>query len=140
MIVTVVNVFGSWLGDFIAPGQTKQNNNVGQNNELAIGGVQTTNSNNSNTDSTAENIVAVNTPLVSSSSKNIIKLASLGSAIAQNFSDVPAPETLAVTTQAYQTQNTATDKSLKINLAWILLIIPAVLIFAVLPRKGRHEA
>jgi len=139
LIVTVVNVFGSWLGDFIAPGQTKQNNNVGQNNELAIGGVQTTNSNNSNTDSTAENIVAVNTPLVSSSSKNIIKLASLGT-IAQNFSDVPAPETLAVTTQAYQTQNTATDKSLKINLAWILLIIPAVLIFAVLPRKGRHEA
>ena len=33
LLVTVVNVFGSWLGDFVGPGQEKQNSNPG------IGGV-----------------------------------------------------------------------------------------------------
>ena len=38
LFVTVINVFGSWLGDFVGPGQTKENNDSG-NSGGGLGGV-----------------------------------------------------------------------------------------------------
>jgi hypothetical protein len=148
LVVTVVNVFGSWLGDFVTPGHQKETVNT-NNDQHAIGGIDTTsiNQTSDNTQNNTQTNVIDNTPILGVAKKAKNLLAELGgySDSVDSTSDQQA-SVMGVTTQAVQAAQVA-NKTITINLAWILLLTPFILGIIIakrrgkllLPLKGTHE-
>jgi hypothetical protein len=151
LFVTVVNVFGSWLGDFLLPGQRKQSNDpaiqITEKTVEHIGGANVSVSNQKtqieqSIDKSGE---GVNTIIVQNQSpapatrQTFRKI--LGTSITntqkeeaivkndeENMFDVP---------QATITPVVAGKNVVRINLAWLIFLIPGAILFFILRMTTR---
>lgn len=128
LVVTVVNVFGSWMGDLITPGHTKntaQNNNTENNNTSGVGGVQQ----NTQQTSASNNQSTTATVVTNAETKNTTQtstfVAKAGSLLAYAVSD-KSVQANNNTVKGISTSKelVAEANQLTINLAWALLVIP----------------
>ena len=135
LVVTVINVFGSWLGDFVAPGQKKQEHTTAQATGTTNNNASSNNSsNNASNTSNNQNTVTVQ-GLVAGIQKVFTESSSQGTT--NNGSTQVSSGTVAVagiSTSASQHDSQAliagkSKKSISINLAWFLLLIPLVGLF-----------
>lgn len=137
VFLTVVNVFGNWVGDFIAPGGVKAE----ENTNPAIGGVenipsvnssnQSSSSNNSSSSSSSQSAATnavISTPSVLGTktwkAKN--KIASIGSGVSDEKDNLALADTSLPNSEKSKT---------KINLAWGLIILPGLFIVNMLRRR-----
>lgn len=147
LVVTVVNVFGSWLGDFVTPGAKKATPAVvaNQENTPAIGGtnvqlasVNTPESDTKvSTDDSAVATYAVTTPTPTQKTTRTNRGVQAGVTTAKSTAtegDVAAFTTDDTTSTAIVTPEPAVagKKVVHINLAWLILTIPCgILLVAV---------
>ncbi len=142
LVVTMVNVFGSWFGDFVGPGQTKQvkangtqdpaqggpNNNPSgslpnnsQDNNQEEGSGQATNANTSAGGSPHVSTVGHQNP--SSGTSSFGSSSGAGEVSVAGFKTHVGDQVIGLV---------GGEKSkLRINLAWVLLLIPPLLVFGI---------
>ena len=146
LFVTVVNVFGSWIGDLVAPGQEKQNNSENlaagtdsensNNSDNGVGGNSNNNSNNSDNSNSNTNS---NSNSNGGSNTQVSGQISIGANISSNDGNgSPEGEVLVAQTNSNDSGILAGEeqvKSVTVNLAWILLLTVPFSIFLVLRRK-----
>lgn len=130
LFVTVINVFGSWVGDFVGPGQTKQTK-IAQN--TGVGGTST---DNNETELTAQP-APVAKLTVASTKKVVSKVLGIGTTVeSQGNSDNSVTESQSSSEEVtgeetaqvpYQVKSARAERPVvNINLAWALLGIPFV--------------
>ncbi len=138
MMVTVVNVFGSWMGDLVTPGQKKQEKTVAQNtvnNESHVGGQNVTPTPRTSTEtSTASNesqtLGTTNTQNTTNDSK-VLGTSSTTSNNTENKKLLAAGYESDLSRLVGGASTTSeTPKSVTLNLAWALLLVPALALFA----------
>lgn len=140
LVVTVVNVFGSWLGDFVAPGQHKQNKPeiLAQNTTpptIVPSTVPTNNTTNSptptptNTTSTGQ--VAGLSQSAPTPTTILPPQANNPAAGSTSTSNTNVGASVSVKVAGISTindglsaNNVTKTKGIKINLAWLVLILP----------------
>lgn len=148
VFVTVVNVFGTWLGDFVSPGQNQQqhaaaaenqnqnnnNSNSGNNNNQS----STSNkSSNSTTPSPTQTVASVNsngsgTTQVTTGNSNTqagVQGASTNSNGAEVANSLVKGATLDIPVLG------SANKVMSINLAWLLVVLPFAGLFLILKKK-----
>lgn len=147
LYVTVVNVFGSWLGDFVGPGQKKapkETQLAQQSNPPppppAIGGTSVNPSVQSNptNETNLSNASTQPTPTPTTSSV----AAAFGTGSPYGFNTLVLGASSESTGGNQSGTVTKSNKAIPINLAWLILLIPcAIVFFAVrkLARKFLHR-
>ncbi len=137
LFVTVVNVFGSWMGDFVSPGSTKE---ADSQNENSIGGASNQESNNTSQDNSSNSNGSSAGSNQTSGSGGQSSVASLKT---NGFS---SPSILGVLVNAYTSGNDSEEGNtafatqneegvqtkgnvVRINLAWLLPLIPILLVY-----------
>lgn len=140
MVVTVVNVFGSWLGDFVGPGQKKADKTAQQN--PAIGGSEvsasdsssSSNSSSSDPDSTGGDSSSSSSVegLVSSAKGTVLAAIAQANNAAGGSNEVKVAAYSTTSGDSLAEALTAARKTVHINLAWILILVPAGAIFLVI--------
>jgi len=137
LFVTVINVFGSWLGDFVAPGQTKE---AEATNDSGIGGALDNQANNPNSQLNANSQNSTTQSNTGDTSQIVANGSSVSSSPISKLAGVLASASLS----AANGDNSvgldsggvnAGKKVIKINLAWLFTVIPALAI--VVARKKR---
>lgn len=136
LFVTVVNVFGSWMGDLVTPGQKKEETAAAQNNQHVGGPSQvTTNTQpNQNTAQAATQQVPTQAPV------SIQNARVMAAAVRSFFSPVqtngesnptveqntPAQKTLVKNASLNASVLSETDakQKIRINLAWVAVLAP----------------
>lgn len=146
LFVTVVDVFGSWLGDFIAPGYKKSTSQaITQNDQNQQGAISSSNSssggssngsvsNNSQNPSSTSSTTNSNqqtsnntSPKSNASGTSIVQVASFQESSMSNDTESIS-------------QGTIVGKSkIKINLAWLLLATPVLLLAYFRLKKFRQN-
>lgn len=148
LFVTVVNVFGSWLGDFVSPGTeaTAQENNNSNDNH-ALGGVSnqqsssndSSNSNNESLNTTStpatlpNNNIALATQKLNSSKPGVLAAASVPTDSEVDSGIIPT-----VNAFTGDTSEAFAKDTVKVNLAWFLPIGLASIIGILIVKKLRH--
>ena len=145
LVVTVVNVFGSWVGDFVTPGQKKENKTTQQQSASVT---TSANNNSSNTSSSTGNSVQ-STNNTQQSKSNDEDRAGLVGLISQRFFS-PTTDSIAVAEDTQQTAGVSNgvphhgnllaaakqlvsdtakspNESITINLAWLVVLLPLIL-------------
>lgn len=146
LYVTVVNVFGSWIGDFITPGSEKDNqiaenqssgetdNSGGTNNST---GGNSNNNSSGNSSATGENNNSTTNPNLPSTQTPTTNRPSVPIRIAGFVAGVEGVET----PEASEVDNLTGGitkvqrKKIKINLAWLLPVVPLGLLLLWLRRR-----
>ena len=143
LFIAVVNVFGSWLGNFVGPGFEKENNA-----DNGIGGLSENNQSNQNNSGTTSNTeqaveddpqtASVNT-LVNNSSSGVLGLfaGSKESSIASSDEE-SSDEEIAFAGGGDDT--TAGKKVVRVNLAWLLTLLPIGFFYMIIRKRytGLH--
>ena len=138
LVVTLVNVFGSWMGDFVAPGTSKNNNS---NDSPGIGGpvaqtqeVNSSSSQSQSSNSSSENsgndinitTVANNNPIT-----NTVRILAAATGSFQGLKILSAANSDEVSPSV----NTAGAKKITLNLAWIITFAPVILMLYLISKK-----
>jgi hypothetical protein len=133
LFVTVINVFGSWVGDFVGPGQTKASAN---NNQAAQGGNQNQNTQivNNNEGSTSTNTTVAKTEtqggVIGSIEKTITsafrRSSVAGSVSGNNSIEAADTQKVAGISVNKEADNMIKNNKLKINLAWLVMLVPFI--------------
>lgn len=139
LVVTVVNVFGSWLGDFVTPGQKKEKTAQVQNNSNNIGGASDNNDSTKSTPTPTPTVAAQQKTVArvgSGNANNAVTTQNTGNGnvavISEgNGSVQPTPQ---VKGASYSVVDAAKKNVIRINLAWAMLLLP-VLAVAYLSRR-----
>ncbi len=137
LFVTVVNVFGGWVGDFVTPGSTPK-----AKNNQPIGGSNISQVNTTTTSSTTQNNPsAIPTLSPAPTKKPAITFASASQTKLSKptgFGPTSKPEVASFTTELEPdfAPSTTAKKVIKINLAWLLLLLPAIGILGFLKRRA----
>ena len=145
LVVTVVNVFGNWLGDFVTPGQ-EQRQKTSETHELAStspsegrGGTQESsndsgqseNANTNQDDTRGEEVLSNETTGVGSlrdTSDGTSVTTGNGSSQAFVRSQGEQNEVSVLGESAHASDTI--QKAIRINLAWLILLLPALLVLA----------
>ena len=132
MVVTVVNVFGSWLGDFVAPGQQKQNHNPASGNNDNNGASNNSSNNTNNNNNGGSSLVSgatgnnagntASTTTVTNSGNNNF----FGTGNVKGTSTGGGTNSDATVAKSVGQDGSAAvaHKTITVNLAWILLMLP----------------
>lgn len=140
LFVTVVNVFGSWIGDFVSPGHENENNN--QENQAGVGG--TSSQQGSSGASSAQNESDNDNALADTSSvsnvspkpkKTLTVLGSVTSALGSLGSDLLGNQETGVSGSGLDSSDIAGKKVVKVNLAYLLLLLPALLVLKLVRKR-----
>jgi hypothetical protein len=145
LFVSVVNVFGSWLGDFVTPGNSKENSEQGTADTNSpgaggVGGASNNHSSNSSNSSSSNNSDGGNGTNETASTGQILPVAAsvfsqfTGSAFSKLSVGIESGGTMVLGDSSTQEQ-TAAKKVININLAWLLVILPVALLLSVIRRK-----
>lgn len=141
--LTIVNVFGSWLGDFVTPGQANAEDNVEESAEPSIGGVPDNSNNNNSSDNNNNSSNSNDDNNDSSNTSNTESVLSanisntngnLGLSLQNKLASGVADEKLALADTSVNSITTEDEKR-KINLAWALLLIPAFVVLRIVRRR-----
>jgi len=135
LFVTVINVFGSWLGDFVGPGQHKDN---APENQPALGGA-TQNSSGSNS-SNSSNSTSSSNGDSSQDSQTGPSVQGIVASITKKLSTrgggtVSSQEENKVAEAGLALGSKVDKEKVTINLAWFTLIIPLGFAFLLLKRR-----
>lgn len=146
LVVTVVNVFGSWAGDFVTPGQQKQNKTASSTPSSSAQGSEGQETASSNTDNTTSSSQQQN----NSSASGQTPQTGRTERIVSGFKAAPDGATQSASSNGNETVKVAgistsdtnqlnavagtNEKIIKINLAWVLLLLPLV-VFALLRKR-----
>jgi hypothetical protein len=140
VVPIVINVFGSWIGNFIAPGQEKPNNSNNQETNTAQGGQ----SNNSNSSSSSSNSQSSNAAInISQNQSNPVVTVITQNPVSQAAGGV-AGVFIGSVAQVAGFKADAGDfaglvgadkKKVKINLAWLVLVLPVAGGLVLIKRK-----
>ncbi len=140
LVVTVVNVFGSWIGDFVSPGQKKEpkrQNQVASNNSNSSnsgGDNHTQNGSSSNNGSSTSNpspaqAESITTQQGSShSAPSGSQSLQTGNGSAGSTVGTITNANTAVLGQSTTVTNGSKSNRIKVNLAWLVLALPFVLL------------
>ncbi len=146
LVVTVVNVFGSWLGDFVAPGQQKRE----KPNQLA----QNTNTATNNAESTPNNNTTKVIPTPSVTQTNNGQVAGISQSVQKSITSDFKPNSVNGTKQityvdgykdaktkvagsntnklladaSFKYNSSDKTKAITINLAWLLVLAPIIIL------------
>ncbi len=138
LFVTVVNVFGSWFGDFVSPGNEKQTESALQNknaNSQNVGGPnsqsntntansQTSTDSNSRTTGTGEAVLVI-TP----QQANLISYSSPVNSENSDDSETGKAMVKGVSVENVNTLGVSdSDGKIKINLAWLVVMLPLAIV------------
>ncbi len=133
LTVTIVNVFSSWIGDFVTPGNQKETTTVLVNKAVPAGNPISNASTNplitvqSANQPSPSSIITAPTGISSTSYANENQQAYVAGAQFENNSNNPPSDT----TNAIQNNH----KPIELNLAWLLLLLPFGAVTAVLKLK-----
>jgi len=139
LFVTVVNVFGSWLGDFVGPGQIKEDDLADNNPNPGLGGSSDGSGSGSNSSSNSQSSSSDGSGSSSSNSQILLlntptsKIKKLGNVLAS--AQIGGNSDLASDTNGALNEESG-KKVLKINLAWALLGIPFILLYLGVKRRA----
>jgi hypothetical protein len=127
LVVTVVNVFGSWIGDFITPGSSKEHK---ENNEvLAQGGTGSNNSSNNNSSTGSTNTTKTTTvAAVGGSNGGVATFTSNG--FTPNV-DIKVAGANTAKIMGSLTKGINDSGKPTVNLAWAILALPVLAIFII---------
>lgn len=144
LFVSVVNVFGSWIGDFISPGYTKDAlayDSSDEEEERTLGGIsdQTEKENSSshddggnvNNDSGADSDDASGAVVAG----QIQKIKVLASSSFNQSSQGSDDESTSVALALDSDSQVAGDKVFRVNLAWLIFLLPPAGFVAIRKRK-----
>lgn len=145
LLITVVNVFGSWIGNFVGPGHEKEANS--DSNQAVVETSDTSSADSSQQSSTSDSSESsgdssVEVSVTNSGNINISVSEPTGIlglfASSRVSSDQENEDLLALNDSV----DTAGKKVVHVNLAWLMLIIPLGLVYIVTKRKiaYRHSA
>lgn len=141
LFVVLVNVFGSWNGDFVSPGQTKEADNSSGTGGVDIpSGNQPSNSSSASSSSNDSEGSGNETPsvLATMSTVNYSSVPRGKSAIAGKIASGEQTESksLDITPEVNAaSDNEGSANSLNINLAWGLLLIPVYLLARIVRKR-----
>jgi len=123
LVVTVINVFGSWLGDFVAPGQ-QQRAHASSGSSNNSGSESHSNSNNSSsTVASAKGSVAAEVTGGTVTYKNSNGIAA-GTVKGSNTKGSNLHEATVAKSVGQDGSAAVADKKLHINLAWLIMALP----------------
>lgn len=147
LFVTVVNVFGNWLGDFVAPGQTKVvKEELSQNtqNTQNLGGSLVNGNQNIHDASSAKSGIK---NAAASAGNGVVYVSPTNAAVSNNISEGFANQPAGSYTSANDAKVlgaavqrgdalsiTESAKKVRINLAWLIIVLPIFMIGIVLKR------
>lgn len=136
LLVTFVNVFGSWMGDFVTPGHTKPLASLPSNSPTAQG----TSSNNadsggSSSGGSSSNTIAVQSASITAAPSNTGSNVGAGRLLvsATSIQDFTANLLLGESTSKNKIAND--NGKVTINLAWAIMFMPFVLLVLVFRKK-----
>ena len=139
LVVTVINVFGSWLGDFVAPGQTKQAKAPNAPSNESNSNQSSGNNNGGSQGSSSTVASATGTKTVTTSGGNTeltINSKKYAGGTVEGTSTGGTKNEATVAKSVGQDGSAAVaDKKITINLAWLLLALPLIGI-ALLAKKS----
>ena len=125
LVVTVVNVFGSWFGDFVAPGQTKQATTQSGNNQSS------TNSTNTTTNTTTNSNQTTQSQGVVLGAKSTNNTTTSGNGSVQSGNNTQGSTNVLVAGASNIAKNSQLKNALtnnmhqvSINLAWMVVLLP----------------
>lgn len=140
LVVTVVNVFGSWLGDLVTPGQEKDIAETPNEDTTAHIGGSSSNTKNkeskskssnshSNNNTSDENNNAIVSSISDTDINNTPRVyaANIGGSILTGISDAQTKVASAVKGSTASDEIVATANAVTINLAWLLVLLPLAL-------------
>jgi hypothetical protein len=139
LVVTIVNVFGSWLGDFVTPGHTKTAASSSSNGTTATGGTGSNTDNNSssnvntsnsaNLQTTGGGIVQAAQQLVPGLFNNAQQPTTNSTSVTENTSR--GSQVAGISTSSSK-KSAVLSKKIRVNLAWMILILPMATVAIVL--------
>jgi len=141
LVVTVVNVFGKWVGDFVAPGQKKQEKTVATNTQ-AVGGttaITVTPTSKPTKAVAAPTVTPVQTIATSVSSGSTGAV--IGATTGGNYNYAGAktenkkPEVKVASANTMEQGISDTQKAVTLNLAWLVLFAPFLIGSVLLQKK-----
>jgi len=140
LFVTVVNVFGSWIGDFVSPGHEKENNNQA-NNESAFGG-SSSQQQGSNTatgqsesdNNSSETSASINQTSLKSNKAGTV-LGNIVLALGSGGNELASNEDSGSGLEGAIDSDIAGKKVVRINLAYLLLVLPVALLLRFVRRR-----
>ncbi len=145
LVVTMVNIFGSWTGDFIAPGQHKQSALVSPQSAENHGPIENNSPHDNNSNPTIPATTqTITTQLTASPASHITVSTGSNNSLVLGISgsNPGEPQTLIAsqteTKAQAHTPVTVQAGPVPINLAWLLLIIPAGVLGLLFYRKAYH--
>jgi hypothetical protein len=132
LVVTVVNVFGSWLGDFVDPAHQKQTHTAStggssnqNNNSNSTSSVTITNNDGTSTVAGAKGEAILNSAASSTSHLSNKKNTNILGTIQGDDTQGTNQHDATVAKSVGQDGSAAVaNKTITLNLAWILLLIP----------------
>ena len=134
LFVTVVNVFGKWVGDFVGPGYTKE-----AKSQNALGGASDTNYQPSGGSSSVGNLTE-NQPAASeitepaSGTKSKVLALFAGAKSASNPASEESSDDQLILAGGSD-EAAAGDKVVNINLAWLIFAIPLIVFYLIKKKK-----
>lgn len=155
VFVTVVNVFGNWFGDFVAPGQKKTANNSPQATPTpAIGGtnpqvaqvntptptpVEEPEENSANLQQTVAGYIYRRRAVTRQASATTAKTVTGKYAYNYNpeFESLSATDGSVLGSALVNPPQVAGRKVIRINLAWLILALPCVILFLVIKKVAQ---
>jgi hypothetical protein len=123
LIVTVVNVFGKWIGDFVGPNQHKEN----KSNEHNVGGPATTQTNTVTNVNVTPSVTPqpIGTTQYSYSKTASVQGTSTYNPIVYKTQHTPNTQVLVKNATYNDLVNGANERNVvKINLAWLVILLP----------------
>ena len=138
--MTMVNVFGSWIGDFVSPGHEKENNNQA-NNESAFGG-SSSQQQGSNTatgqsesdNNSSETSASINQTSLKSNKAGTV-LGNIVLALGSGGNELASNEDSGSGLEGAIDSDIAGKKVVRINLAYLLLVLPVALLLRFVRRR-----
>ena len=140
LLVTFVNVFGSWMGDFVTPGHTKPQSNLASNNSPEQNSSSDNSGSGDNSGSEGNSGGSTNTIIVQSVNITAAPL-STGSTAGIGRLLVSAASIQDFTANLLLGESTSKNKiandngKVTINLAWAIMFMPFVLLVLVFRKK-----
>jgi len=141
LFVNVINVFGSWLGDFVGPGQEQESQ--AQANAQADNGVggasgsssSSSSSSGNNSNSQTQGAIPQTQAPVPTITFNVGTL--IASAIVDAAQDGSNSNNVLSLSESGDASQTAGESVVNINLAWLIFLIPAYFVLMIVRKRKR---
>ena len=140
LFVNVINVFGSWLGDFVGPGQEQESQAQAEAASNGLGGASgssnsSSSSSGNNPNSQTQGAIPQTQAPVPTISFNVGTL--IASTIVDAAQDGSNSNNVLSLSESGDASQTAGESVVNINLAWLIFLIPAYFVLMIVRKRKR---